>query len=231
MSKGKKTTQDTDNEEFDKLASELINSTVPINWNVPAVQSPKLGLHAGKAAKRVRQVRFLQALSEVGVISHAAKVAGINQVTEANWRKSGDAWYEQHFKDALQRYRDTVEVEVHNRAINGVEVPIIGRVQKQIATDVDGNPIFAAEDAVIATKVVKSDLLLMFHAKKHIPEYRDKYEAPKEEAADAKGAQARITVRLEMIAARNQQSPQVESGDVVEIAASDVKQIPETSEA
>src|SRR3990167_6683449 len=121
MSKGKKSTQDIENEEFDRLAAGLVESPVPIDWQVAVKPSAKVSVHAGHASKRIRQVRFLKALSEVGVISAALEAAGVNHNTERQWRRSGDAWYEQQFKDALQKYRDVVETEVHNRAINGVE--------------------------------------------------------------------------------------------------------------
>ncbi len=83
------------------------------------------------------------------------------------------------------------------------------------------------EDRVIGHKIVKSDLLLMFHAKRHIPEFRDKYEAPKEEEKKVEtiSPMTRITIRLDMIEGRKHEAlpsvldrtidvtPEPESGD------------------
>src|SRR3990167_4372532 len=222
-----------DNEEFDKLVKDAIKTPMPVEWIMP-VKAEKVSVRLPDALKRTRQVKFLKALEKCGLISAACAAAGINQITELRWRKTPDPWYAQQFRDAMQVYRDSVEMEVHNRAINGVEVPIIGRVQRKIGEDVDGNPIFAPEDAVIATKTIKRDLLLMFHAKKHIPEYREKYEAPADtgDIRSAASPMARITVRLEMIAERQKlelgSGNTLGSGITVDIPASDVHQVTET---
>lgn len=183
-----------DNEEFDRLA-EALESPKAVDWTPP---KPKEMIKVRPAMMRTRQVAFLKAFSELGTISLACKAAGINQQTELKWRKSADVWYQQQFKDALQSYRDQIENEVHNRAINGVEVPIIGKVQTPLGP----------EDVIIGHKTVKSDLLLMFHAKRHVPEYRDKYEAPKEndKVVESVSPLTRITLQLDIMQERRKES-------------------------
>ncbi len=176
------------NADFDAMMQEAVNSEKPIVWtpNPPAIKP-------GAALKRTRQIAFLKAFAECGTISRACRAIGINMATEQRWRN--EPWYGVQFKDALQQYRDLIETEVHNRAIVGEQVPIIGKV---------AGP-FGMEDKIIGHKTVKSDLLLMFHGKRHIMEYRDKYEPPKEEKPQETGSpMARITIRLDMMSKRQQ---------------------------
>lgn len=184
-----------ENEEFDQLAAEIeanqdliqtaINSNKPVTWKDP---SP---IKQSAAIKRTRQVKFLRALAQCGTISGASKLAGINANTQRAWH--ADPWYVSQFHDAMQQYQDAVSEEVHNRAMIGEEVPIIGK---------RATP-FGMEDAIIGHKRVKSDLLLMFHAKRHIPEYKEKYEPPKDESIQPQESPiARILVRLDMLGQR-----------------------------
>src|SRR3990167_10737618 len=187
------------------LPAIIANTDKPILWKDAMIQRANAG------AKRIRQVAFLKALAQCGMVSKACKAIGINTETERQWRQSADKWYTAQFKDALQFYRDSIEQEVHNRAIVGEQVPIIGRIQTPLGP----------EDAIIGHKTVKSDLLLMFHAKRHIKEYNDKYD-PKdkeEKPVEVVSPMARISIRLDMISERRQQSIEgiVESGSVIDV--------------
>ena len=180
------------------------NTDKPILWKDAKIQRANAG------AKRIRQVAFLKALAQCGMVSQACKAIGINTETERRWRQSADKWYTAQFKDALQFYRDSIEQEVHNRAIVGEQVPIIGRIQTPLGP----------EDAIIGHKTVKSDLLLMFHAKRHIREYKDEPGKEKDEKpVEVVSPMARISIRLDMISERKQQSIEgiVNSGDVIDI--------------
>lgn len=177
-----------DNDEFDKLLLQsAIDSEAPVTW----IDPPK-PISSRDAIKRARQIVFLKAFAETGNISQVCKAIGINYTTQREWHK--DSWYAKHFKDAYQQYQDRIELEVHNRAIVGEQVPIIGKVQTP----------FGPEDRIIGYKTVKSENLLMFQAKRHIPEYRDKYEPKDEKPIDINSPMTRITVRLDMIAQRQQ---------------------------
>ncbi len=180
------------NAEFDALM-QAANSEVPIKWN--GTQHIKVR----DAIKRTRQMAFLKALAELGTISHACKAAGVNSNTERGWRDTNDPWYAEQFRDALQSFRDLVEREVHVRAVEGVDEPIIGRVSTPTPMG------FMTEDKIIGYKKKKSDLLLIFHAKRHIPEYREKPPEVKDDKPTETGSpMARITVRLEMMSKRQQ---------------------------
>lgn len=182
----------------DQLNSEIENASLPIKWvnSKPA--------KVGDAIKRTRQVKFLKAFATCGLINKACKMVGINYNTEHAWRSGKDPWYTEQFNIALQEYKELIEEEIHHRAIEGEEVAIIGKVQTE----------FGPEDRIIGHKRVKSDLLLMFQAKRHIPEFRDSHEAKKdvEKPTEAVSPIARISIRLDMISSRNQQVlPGVES--------------------
>lgn len=184
-----------ENAEFDRLAEEeaervrheTVTSTKPTRWmpnKIVPVQN------RNSAAKRQRQVAFLKAYEELGTISHACKVAGINPMTQSRWHS--DPWYVARFKEAHAAHCDLVEAEIKNRAIHGVEVPIIGKRWNPAAGVV--------EDDIIGHKTVKSDLLLMFHAKKINPEYRENYKPPEEKPVQvAESALQRMIGRLEIV--------------------------------
>ncbi len=181
--------KEADNAEFDALALEVINSEKALKWGkVEPTENHAL------AIKRTRQVAFLKQLAALGTISHACKAAGINVRTESQWRTSNDSWYAAQFKEAMQEFRDLVEREVHVRAVDGIDEPIIGKVATAFGV---------AEDKIIGWKKKKSDLLLIFHAKRHIPEYRDKPpEVKDDKPMDTGSPMARITLRLDMMAKR-----------------------------
>jgi len=183
-----------ENAEFDALVQAAIVSEKPVKWT-----NPEMMKRATDATKRTRQVAFLKALSELGMVGPACKAVGINRATETRWRNSNDPWYAEQFRSALQEFRDIVEREVHVRAVDGIDEPIIGRVSTPTAFGMQ------VEDKIIGYKKKKSDLLLIFHAKRHIPEYREKPPEVKEDKPTETGSpMARITVRLEMMSKRQQ---------------------------
>lgn len=180
------------NAEFDELAAQnaAVGCDKPIKWEMPAPPDVK---KTKAAITRTRQIAFLKAFAECGRIGTACKAVGINYTTQKAWHS--DPWYVQHFKDAYQAYQEVIEQEIHNRAIVGEQVPIVGKRWNPAAG--------ALEDEIIGHKTVKSDLLLMFHGKRHIPQYRDGYEPPKDDkVVPTESPIARILVRLEMIGER-----------------------------
>ncbi len=102
--------------------------------------------------------RFCQKLAKCGLIAKSAHAIGVSHRTIEEHRKK-DPEFLAAFKQALALYRDRVEQEVHDRAIEGWEEPVFYQGKQT------------------STKLVKSDRLLELHAKRHIPAYRDKFEA------------------------------------------------------
>ena len=176
---------------------QLKNVDVPINWEQQKVQKANTGM------MRIRQQKFLKAFTECGNLSDAAKMAGINKATESKWRQTGDKWYIERFKEAMETFRDAVGSVVHSRAIDGIEMPIVG---KKLVLDHTGNPI-GLEDAIIGTKRVYDSNLLMFEAKKVDPRYKEKYEEPHEhdKPNETVSPMTRITIQLNMMRERQNQ--------------------------
>lgn len=175
------------------------------------------------ATKRRRQIKFLQAFQEGGTIRSACEATGLNSTTVRSWREN-DEWFQKQYVEAEQNYRDLVEQEVHNRAIVGEQVPIVGKVATPAGT----------EDQIIGYKTVKSDLLLMFHAKRHIREYRDKYtpDADNGNKPVRESPMVQINVLIDRIAekvgmlplANNAQLPPA-TADVIDISSDDVTEV------
>lgn len=140
--------------------------------------------------KRRRQINFLKAYMDCGTIRTACTAIGIHPSSVRVWREN-DEWFRKQYADAEQNYRDLIEQEVHDRAIIGEQVPIVGKVLTPAGL----------EDQIIGYKTVKSDLLLMFHAKRHIREYRDKYAPdPESDKPVRESPMVQINVLIDRIA-------------------------------
>lgn len=184
------TVQVDDNKDFDELVKQLAESDKPIKWE------KKSPINTKKAIMRTRQMAFLTALSKTGNISESCQIAGVNYKTQRAWHDNPDEWFREHFQDALQSFRATIEKSIREWAIDGVDEPIIGRVA--IAPGM-------VEDRIIGTKKSRNALISMFHAKRHIPEFRDKYELPKENAEiEVQSPISRIIIKLDAIAQNTQ---------------------------
>lgn len=66
---------------------------------------------------------FLAALSECGITSHAAEVAGINRLTVWRRRKD-DPEFAAACEEAIEMAADKLEAEARRRAVEGVEEPV-----------------------------------------------------------------------------------------------------------
>lgn len=198
--------EDDNNKEMLELAE---NTDTAIEWTggTDGVNS------LAKSIKRKRQLSFLRAFEACGNISQASKAIGVNAASVRNWREQ-DEWFRKQFADSLQGYHDSIEQEIHNRAIIGEEVAIIGKVQTPAGP----------EDAIIGHKRVKSDLLLMFHAKRHIREYRDKYEpdSENEKPSETVSPMTRVLVRIETMSTRQTES--LPPGPVIDIVVDQTKE-------
>lgn len=96
---------------------------------------------------------FIETYSRVGVVTDAAKAAGVPRERIYQWQEH-DETFALRFNLAKEAYCDTLRREIHRRAIEGVEKPVYQRGFR------------------IDTVREYSDALLMFHAKAKMPEYR-----------------------------------------------------------
>lgn len=106
--------------------------------------------------------KFLEKLVLCGRIAESAWAIGASYRTVEEHRKK-DAVFAEAFEEAMARYRDRIEKAVHDRAIDGVKEPVV--YQGQIMKGEDGKPL---------TVTKYDNKLLLAHAARHIPEYREK---------------------------------------------------------
>ncbi len=66
---------------------------------------------------------FLAAVAEVGNITEAAKVAGVNRKDHYRWLQK-DPSYPELFEAAMQEAADLMEAEARRRAVEGVDEPV-----------------------------------------------------------------------------------------------------------
>lgn len=119
--------------------------------------------NATNATRQRARDAFLAELCKRGIISDAVKVAGFDRVTFYRWREE-DPEFAKAWDDALDEAASTLENEAWRRATEGVEEPIVGRVERD-------------RDGVVAHVRKYSDSLLTTLLKAHRPEkYRERYE-------------------------------------------------------
>lgn len=120
------------------------------------LRKSRLDAHELKA-KHIEQ--YLSNLAASGRKYESAKVAGMSY----QWLKKlrGDPDFVTYEEEAMEDYRDRVAAELHRRAVEGWDEPIIGGANR---------------DIVVTTVRKYSDRLLELLAKRHMPEFREKYE-------------------------------------------------------
>lgn len=105
------------------------------------------------------QERFLRSIENQGRITVAAEAVGVSAECAREYIRSDREGFAERFNEAMQVFRDKIEEEIHRRAMEGVDEPIIGGKDR---------------DEVVAHVRRYSDRLLEFYAKRHIPEYRER---------------------------------------------------------
>jgi hypothetical protein len=91
--------------------------------------------YASSRAREAKQKIAIQAIAETGILTVAAKRAGVDRNTIMRWKKNYPAFMDA-FDQALEISIDLLEVEARNRAIRGVKEPvfykgeIVGHIEK-----------------------------------------------------------------------------------------------------
>lgn len=102
--------------------------------------------------------RYLSVLARFGLKGVAARVCNVSPGAINEYAKT-DPMFMEELDEAMDLYRDSISIEVQRRAVEGYLEPVIGGKDRNI----------------VVTYVRKySDRLLELHAKRYIPEYRDK---------------------------------------------------------
>lgn len=102
---------------------------------------------------------YLETLRETGRKYDSAAAAGMSFAWIRKLRRDPEfcEWEE----ESMEAYRDSIQKEAHRRAVTGWDEPIIGGKDK---------------DTVVTTVRRYSDRLLELLLKRHIPEFREKWE-------------------------------------------------------
>jgi len=103
--------------------------------------------------------RFLRSYEKTGLVFVSCQAAGVSEETVRAYTRDNIENFADMYAEAKGRYRDSLEAEIHRRAVLGVEEPIIGGKDR---------------DEIVTYVQRYSDRLLEFHAKRHIAEYREK---------------------------------------------------------
>lgn len=92
--------------------------------------------------KDARRQAFLAALAQTGVISAAAKAAGVDRVTAYRWREA-DPEFAEACESALEEAADAIELEARRRAVEGIEEPVLhqGAPTYLYQLDETGHPV------------------------------------------------------------------------------------------
>lgn len=124
-----------------------------------------------KASTEAQQSAFFRALSQVGVVAEAARVAGLTY-GQAYHLKTSDADSALDWEEAMQEFIDTAELELNRRAIEGVPEPVVYKgalcyhheflIDEHGVPyiDKDGEPILKSRKVLTIPR--KSDMLLKF---------------------------------------------------------------------
>lgn len=118
---------------------------------------PGSGKYAGQGRPFTpdRWETFFENFARCGLVNKSAWAADVTPATITNYRKSHPE-FEEMFQLALSDYRESIEQEIHRRAIDGWEEPVYQKGE------------------MVGTIRRFSDRMLELKAKRHIAEYRDK---------------------------------------------------------
>lgn len=124
--------------------------------------------------------RFLNFYAEFGMFYKAAAAAGVSGQCVYDHLKE-DEEFAAEYEEAKGRFRDRVEEEITRRAMEGVdEYVTCGKGLVYVESETEFETVMTEDGPKQRPKMVPlkqrrfSDTLLMFHARRHIPEYRDK---------------------------------------------------------
>lgn len=102
-----------------------------------------------------RWPKFFNEFARTGLLGHSARFSGVSPETIRRLRKEVPEFAEL-FEEAQNDYRESLEMEVHRRAVQGWDEPVYQKGE------------------MVGTIRRHSDSLLHAMLKRHIPEYRDK---------------------------------------------------------
>jgi hypothetical protein len=115
-----------------------------------------------------QQQAFLQHFASIGVVTAAAKLAGIERQRHYEWLQAPDKYpgYAEQYAAAMEEAADRCEAEMMRRGVAGWDEPVYGKL-----------PGEQTGNGVIGSKRVYSDRMLELALKARRPEkFRERYE-------------------------------------------------------
>jgi hypothetical protein len=131
---------------------------------------------------RARKTAFLEAMTQLGNITAAARAVGIHRNTHYLWideANDSDGKYAKAFESAKEEYADSLRAEARRRAVEGVLEDVWYQGQ------------------VVGQRRVFSDRIFELELKAHCPEYRDKHEIAGDGGGPVRIAVVRFPVPIE----------------------------------
>lgn len=122
-----------------------------------------------------KQEAFLEAYEKVGIVGPACQKAGVGRSTYYYWRES-DEEFAQKAADAYQLAVDVAELELRNRAVEGIDEIVMYRGEPVWKRDPSTGEIMLDKDfePIPLTIRRRSDKLLETYMKANRHRYRDK---------------------------------------------------------
>jgi hypothetical protein len=135
-------------------------ATSPRARRKPKEQDPR-------AKTLAQQTRFLAQFAEIGVVTTAAKLAGIDRQRHYEWLDASDKYpdYGERFAAASEQAADVCEAEMMRRGVTGWEEPVYGSGGTGVGT------------VQVGSKIVFSDRMLELALKARRPQkFRERVE-------------------------------------------------------
>src|SRR5262249_29248549 len=137
-----------------------------------------------KEQRKEAQEKFLKSFSSHGNVRLACMEAGIDRSIIHYWTEHDDEFSLQ-YNQAKSDVDDAIRAEIFRRGMEGDEEHVVS--MGKVVFNRDGKPLITRK---------RSDILLMFHAKARMPEYREKSQIEVKGKIDVAGAKELLMERL-----------------------------------
>jgi hypothetical protein len=143
----------------DTTLATLPEDTTPLEQPLPGHIKKRRAHQRAEDVTVERIERFLECLADCGLVMHSADLAGLSWYTIKRLSKQ-DEDFKGLIDESIERYKDALVREAHRRAVEGWE-----------------EPVFSHKTGTQMGTIRKYDSrLLELMLKRHIPEFREKFE-------------------------------------------------------
>lgn len=150
------------------MSDEILKSSHKKGASHVRTSTRRAGIKLTKEQTRELQDKFLKSFASNGNVRVACLAAGIDRSTVHHWNERDEQFSMQYNKAKLD-VDDGLRAEIFKRAMLGDDE--VTTSDETIIDTIDGTSITKHKKTISRRK---SDILLMFHAKARMPEYREK---------------------------------------------------------